>query len=171
MRQIICSLFFSLFCLGLLTACGESEYSGKQTMEDGTEVSYQTDGDAGRMKFESEEEGTTEMAWGEGAEVSEAFPDDVPVYPGLKVIAAAENAQLGHFSLQGSSEDTPDEVLKFYREQAEAAGWKLSRSQAVSNMQSLSYEKDQRVMAINVMPGQQGMGQAIVSVVTQKTEG
>ena len=150
----------------VLAACGDPEYSGKQTVEDGTEVSYKVEGNTGKMKFESDDHGTTQVAWGEAARISKEFPKDVPVYPGLKVMAASENSELGHFSLQGGSEDAPDKVKAYYREKALAAGWTESGAQAVSQMQALSFRKEGRNMVVNIMPGYDGVGKTIVSVVS-----
>ena len=149
----------------MLSACGEPEYTGTQTAEDGTEVSYKVEGNTGTMKFETDGEGTTEVAWGDAAKISDDFPKDIPVYPGLKVMASSSTPEQGLFSLQGSSEDAPEKVMAFYKKHAEDKGWTTQSSTNVGPMTNVSYKQGERAMTLTVMPGQAGMGKSIVSLV------
>jgi hypothetical protein len=58
---------------------------------------------------------------GEGAGPSH-MPDYVKLYPGAKVLASVDNGAAGTISME--SQDAPDKVLAFYRQQA--AGAKLT---------------------------------------------
>lgn len=156
----------------LLTACdNEPEYSGSHQTEDGGEMTYEVEGESGQMTFESDSgEGKTQVTWGEASAVSEAFPADIPVYPELKVMASAENQELGHFSLQGSSEDQPEKVMSYYQQKLKDAGWEQTDAAKVGQMDTQSFKKADRVLSLTVMPGQAGMGQSILSLVTQAGE-
>lgn len=104
----------------LLAGCG-SETSGTIEDEDGVERgSYDIDNSTGETTatFETED-GTLRV--NSGADVSADLPDGWSLYPGANVVSAT-NASMGEGKgtmVIFETDDSPEEVTAYYREQAE----------------------------------------------------
>ena len=109
----------------LLAACG-SERSGSYETEDGEKVDYSVDAGSGESSIDiKSDDGNMKIR--AGADVAVDLPDGFSVYPGAEVVT---NTTIDRGDGQGAmvifkTDDTPDEVLAYYRKQAEAAGVKI----------------------------------------------
>jgi hypothetical protein len=92
-----------------------------------------------------------DMSFGEGTKLPEEWPDDVPVYKGLKLISAMKTKE--GFSIQGTTTDSHDKVAEYYKEQVAKSGWTEDTVMTQPQMAMLTYKKDKRTLAI-VISGQ-----------------
>ncbi|WP_324263002.1 hypothetical protein U4960_07950 [Altererythrobacter sp. H2] len=108
-----------------LAACG-SEQSGTFEDGEGGEGTYRVDEESGVTTSEIKtEEGTARMESGAGVKAN--LPDGFALMPGANVISASNiTTEQGSGSMTMMEIGKPaDEVVAFYRKQAEAAGVKI----------------------------------------------
>ncbi len=109
----------------LLAACG-SDRSGSYETEDGETVDYSVDASSGESSIDIKSE-DGDMQIRSGSNVAVDLPDGFSLYPGAEVVT---NSTINRNDGQGSmiifkTDDGLDDVLAFYRKQAEAAGVKI----------------------------------------------
>lgn len=95
----------------------------------------------------SSQDGTVSTVVGEEAKVPESFPKDIPVYAGIKVIAASEDAKDKTFMIQAETQDALDAVSGFYAKELAGKGWAEAQTMnqgGETPMRMLSYTKDGR---------------------------
>ncbi len=129
----------------LILACGGDE----RTVEtEAGDLTFEAEGD--RVVISGEQEGVGEISgqFGEDAEVPEAFPKDLPLYPDAKVMGSMLAGGGGMITLQ--SGDDPDEVVDFYREKLVDEGWTISAEMDLGEQRVLAVEKEGRNGAVQV---------------------
>lgn len=110
-----------------LASCG-SEQSGSFTTEDGTEGTYTVEGEDGDATIRIAGENGGEVAIDAGDDVSADLPEGFSVYPGARVVSSATMQQTdgsGALVIM-ESKASPEELIEFYRKQAEGAGITIS---------------------------------------------
>jgi hypothetical protein len=158
------AMTFSAMAVLGLSACS-SERSGEFTTEEGDTGSYSVDPDSGETNMTiTTDEGTTTLR--SGSDVPIDLPLGFSVYPGAEVTS---NAVVDHNGGEGSmvifdTSDSPDDVVSFYREQAEAAGIEIKVDLTINDGRMLGGEgSDGEVFTINVSANEQGAnGQLMV---------
>jgi len=108
----------------LLAACGSSD-EGTITTGDGETVEYDVDRDGGDAQIRIGNEAGEEVVINSGGAGSSAnLPAGYSLYPGASVVSTASINQAdgqGTMVLM-QSDASPEEMVSFYRQQAEAAG-------------------------------------------------
>ncbi len=158
------AMTFSAMAVLGLSGCS-SERSGEFTTEEGDTGSYSVDPDRGETNMTiTTDEGTTTLR--SGSDVPIDLPLGFSVYPGA---AVTSNSVVDHNGGEGSmvifdTSDSPDEVVAFYREQAEAAGIEIKVDLTINDGRMLGGEgSDGEVFTINVSANEQGAnGQLMV---------
>ena len=100
-------------------------------------------------------EGKMEMQSGPDAKVPEDFPEDVAVYPGMKIQMVMENPG-PVFSVSGTTTDTAEEVSAFYKKTCVEKGWTQAMDmtqQEGTSMMHFQKEKRMLVVLISVDSG------------------
>tara|TARA_A100001391_G_scaffold7621_6_gene4943 strand:- start:26351 stop:26845 length:495 start_codon:yes stop_codon:yes gene_type:complete len=151
-----------------LTACGSDDSDTIET-EDG-EVAYDVDQDSGEVNatITNADGETVTIQSGEGA--ASSLPDGFTLYPGAKVVSST-NVSAGSGSgalvqLQSSAE--PEEIVAFYRKEAEAAGIEIKMEMKANEAQIVSGESgDGLVFSINASPGDDGGTSATLTIGTK----
>ncbi len=106
----------------LLVSCSNDSEGTIQT-DDG-DVEYSIDGDNGSSEFRAESDDGREVSINTGTDVPVELPAGYSIYPGASVVS---NSVINVGNESGSivfmtTQDSPEEVAAFYRQQAEAAG-------------------------------------------------
>lgn len=107
------------------------------------------DADTGNVKIEA---GESEVSVGGNVEVPKNFPEDVPIYTGLKLNTSAQDKETA--TVRGVTSDSVEKVVDFYKSRLEAKGW--TEDMVVSQggkepMTMLTYSKDDRSASIMIM--------------------
>lgn len=108
----------------LVAACGGPDAEGKFETEDGETGTYEIDAEGGESNITVTGEDGEQVTINTGSDVDADLPEGYSVYPGASVISATNITQgdgQGSMVLM-QSDDSPEELVKFYRAQAEAAG-------------------------------------------------
>ncbi len=116
----------------------------------------------------STEEGDIEVSSGENAKLPEGMPEDIPIYPDMKISLSQRQSQDNAYSVIGVSQEASDKVAAWYKKEAAAQGWSETSSQEMDmgtmKMHTFAFEKDGRQLSVNVMR-QEGATQ--IQIVTQ----
>lgn len=118
------AIFTATFGAVLLAACGSSD-EGTIVTEDGERVEYDVDRDGGDTQITMRGEDGEEVVINSGRGANSVdLPDGFSLYPGARVISTANiNQADGQGSMvMMQSDASPDEMVSFYRRQAEDAG-------------------------------------------------
>ncbi|MCX5759060.1 MAG: hypothetical protein NTU83_11240 [Candidatus Hydrogenedentes bacterium] len=143
-----------------------------QASNDGKDVKAKIDLQSGSMKVVSNDgkeqmnistqdgqttmtsqEGGAKSVVGKGAKVPDTFPKDIPVYAGVEVTMASENAADKSFMVQAATKDAVDVVSAYYKKELAGKGW--TESQTVNQagpppMQMLTYAKGDRELMVMI---------------------
>jgi hypothetical protein len=142
-RQL--GLLMSIVVATALSGCRRAAEEAPATPEQDRALSYSRVGEtleadvAGKEKMHLE---TGEQ----GVALPHDFPSDVPLYPGATLTLAVTIDDLLQVTLH-TADDLP-EVVKFYREQLEAADWKIEAELDVKKGDMLSADKDGRTCSV-----------------------
>ena len=108
----------------LLAACGSSD-EGTIVTEDGETVEYDVDSDGGDAQITMRGEDGEEVVINSGSGASGVdLPDGYSLYPGASVVSTATiNQADGQGTMvMMQSDASPEDMVSFYRSQAEGAG-------------------------------------------------
>lgn len=107
----------------LLAGCGSSDEGTIET-GDGESVAYEVDRDDGETQVRITGEDGEEMRINSGSGAAAQLPDGYSLYPGASVVSTTTMSQAdGQGALVIMESDAaPEEMVRFYRQQAEAAG-------------------------------------------------
>ncbi len=110
----------------LLAACGGSDEGTIET-EDGETVAYEVDRDGGDTSMRITGEDGQEMVINSGTSSAVDLPDGYSLYPGADVVSTTTmNQGDGQGALViMQSDSTPQDIIAFYRRQAEATGVRI----------------------------------------------
>ncbi len=67
-------------------------------------------------------DGDTTINYGSGASLPEGFPSDVPIYQPSTILGSTKTNE-DHFTVSVSTEDAPDKVGTYYKDQLLGGGW------------------------------------------------
>lgn len=142
----------------VLSACGpgaDSPEAREKQMEDyaaqhglDLDVSVGADGKAVAI---TQQVGGNTVTTGQNLERPADFPDDVSLYPGLRILAVSDTPA-GRM-LQGQSDDDTAAVAAHLREQMKTQGWDDESLPATAGapMTSLRFVKSRRTVSINLI--------------------
>lgn len=152
-------------CGVLLTACGSGDEGTIET-EDG-EVAYDIDqsGESVDATFTGPDGEVAQIQSGPGADV--ALPDGFSVYPGADVVSSTTvNAGDGEGAMVlMSAPASADEVIAFYRQQAETAGITISGDMNANGNRVIGGEsEDGLALSVSASPGADGATTVQLSV-------
>jgi len=131
--------------LAAALACG-----GEKTVET-DEGTLRIDRDDQTVTLEAEGE-KFEMKTGEGVELPDDFPKDVPVYPSATILTSMTSAEGIMVSTQSTAD--PTQVVSFYKEKMEGEGWTVEAEMNMGPQRIISFTKDDRKLMVTA--GSQG---------------
>ncbi len=142
----------------LLTACGGASQTDAQREQEleayaesfGADVDVSTRPDGTQSVAIDRRVGGVDMQAGTNLELPDGFPDDVPLYPQMNIVASG-TLPTGVFTVQGMSDDAPERLAEFYGTELAGAGWTESASQRSPAMRSVQYQKGDRTTSINLV--------------------
>lgn len=135
--------FTAAFAVAILLAgCGGPDEGSYET-EDGTSVDYEADGDDSEFRISGEDGEEVVINSGPGSQVD--LPDGFSLYPGSTVVSTTTMAQAdGEGTLViMQSDSTPEQMVTFYRQQAEAAGIEIGMEMNSNGNLMIAGEDDQ----------------------------
>lgn len=144
----------TLLAATLALACGGDEESVEPHVEtfaiETEEGAFQVEASEEGVRISGEEEGGGAVVgqFGEAVEIPDDFPQDVPLYPDAKVVAAMMSEGQGMLTLRTG--DTPEQVAKYLREQFEREGWSFGSELDLMGQQMLAFEKGDRIGAVQI---------------------
>lgn len=137
-----------------LVGCGKSDTKVYSDGKGGS-VAVSNGGD-GHMTITGANGEKVEIGTGSNAKM----PDDIPLYPGAKVTASftgqGKDGSGGMVSF--TTTDTPDAVVAFYKQKAEAAGMAQTMNMDMNGTKSYvaANDKDKRSLTITATKGSDG---------------
>ncbi|MFL0356069.1 hypothetical protein ACI5KX_06275 [Erythrobacter sp. GH1-10] len=153
----------------LLAACG-SETSGEFTTGDGETGEYTIDETTGETTASiTTDESTATLRSGANVEVD--LPSGFSLYPGAEVVS---NTVVDHAGGKGvmlvmQSSDSTEDLIEFYREQAEEAGIKVELDMRMNEMMMLGGQADDgTTFSFNTSPSDDGGNRAQLIVGTKQ---
>jgi len=139
-----------------LAGCGQDAAdtaAEKLAKQQGVDMDIDRDGDKATYTMAGPDGSKVQV--GENLKVPDGFPDDVAVYPDLKIVSATSVPQ--GFMVQGQTKDAVGKVAGFYANKMKSDGWeKEGEFSQGDTMQSLSFKKDGRNASVNVISGDDG---------------
>ena len=126
--------------------CGRSR---KVTGPDGSETTVTTKGDNVEVTFKGAKGETVQVAGGKGnVPLPEGFPDDVPVYPGAKVMTSAKTKE--GMTLVLTTSDPLQKAMEFYQGKLKTNGWDIQNTMNMPDGGMLSGTKEKRTCTLVV---------------------
>lgn len=140
MRIASLALLLLAFSVFGVSAC-ESE----RTIET-DEGTVTVDGAQETMIFSGKGEEKFEMKTGEGVELPENFPQDVPLYPDATIVASMASQEGVMVSCQSPAD--PAEVVVFYKEKLSGQGWTVEAEMNMGPQRMISFAKADRHVTV-----------------------
>lgn len=151
------ALFISAASLAL-AACGSSD-SGTIETEDG-EAAYDVDqGADGTVSGEFTGPDGETASYEVGANADVELPDGFSLYPGAQVVSsmAAQSSDGGGSMVVMNIDGSADDIIAYYRKEAEAAGVEIQSVIASNGSQIIGGESaDGIAFSVNAFPGAEG---------------
>ena len=163
MRTFAPARMAAFSALLLLAACGSSDEGTVQT-EDG-EVSYTVDGSGDVVDIDVEGADGQSVSVQGGDRALDDLPAGFTVYPGGTVTSSTSvnTGDGGGVILVMNTSDGAEDVIAFYREQAEAAGVRIDGVATAGNNRIMGGESaDGLALTVSAAPG--GDGNTIVQL-------
>ena len=140
-----------------LAACG-SEKSGEITTEDGETAEYTIDAESGETTMAiTTEDGATALQSGAGVEPD--LPDGWSIYRGATILNAinVDRADGAGSMVIMTVEASADDIIAFYRKQAEATGFPIQMELTTATSRLIGGEKDDgSTFSVSVTPAKDG---------------
>ena len=137
------------FVLVAILACGgDSEPSGQSSEPQGGPRLEGGSPGRGDLPTIQRAPGRGAVAGG-GGEIDVDLPDDVPIYPGAKIVMADERAGGGGVTLTFQTPDSPSDVFASLVKSFEAEGWSLQRNDGAAT-KTFFADKESRSLSVFV---------------------
>ncbi len=144
-----------LFAAAALAACGQDAAdtaAEKLAKAHGVDVEIDRDGGEATYTIGGKDGNTLQI--GEKLSLPDGFPADVPMYPGLKIVAASTTPE--GFLVHAQSSDGLGDVTSFYADKLVAGGWEKEGEFQAENMRTSSFKKEGRTASVNVFAADDG---------------
>ncbi len=150
----------------LLAGCGGPDSEGTFETADGGEGTYAVDSDGNETTIDIMGDDGERVTINNGANLDAALPDGYSIYPGAEIITSTTISQAdgqGVMILMQSG-DSPQDLVEFYRRQAEAAGVEIQMDANINGSSMIGGETgDGGTFSFNASPTDEGSsGQLIV---------
>lgn len=124
----------------ILASCSPDREGTIQTEDD--EIEYSIDGSGSNAEFRGTDESGREVSVNTGTDVPVNLPAGYSIYPGANVVSnSVVNMGDGSGSIVlMTTSDSPEQVARFYRAQAEAAGIEIAMEMNVQDSQMIAGE-------------------------------
>jgi hypothetical protein len=106
------------------------------------------DVDDGQVTFQSDD-GTVKTNVGEGTQLAEGFPSDVPIYEPSTLMSSSK-VNNDQFSAVAKTSKSVADVSAYYKAQMMAQGWTNELDSSASDSTLLTYSKDNRTASVVV---------------------
>lgn len=145
-----------LLAATMLAGCGQDAAdtaAEKMAKQHGVDMDIDRDGDKATYTIGGAD--GTKVQVGENLKVPDGFPDDIAVYPDLKIISSSAVPQ--GFMINGQTGDDVEKVAAFYTDKLTSGGWaKDGEFSQEGTMRILSFKKDNRTASVTVVKGDDG---------------
>jgi hypothetical protein len=155
------SLLVALALIG--AGCPLTQKAEEKVAEEAVEAmienSVEDDGGSGDVEIEDDsftftdnETGET-FSFGEGADLPEEFPNDVPLYQPSTVLASSSSNNNQDFTVSLQTSDDFDTVADFYDDEIESEGWEVDDNASFSGdgqTVTITANKDGRRLSVVV---------------------
>jgi predicted small lipoprotein YifL len=166
MRRISLSLVALLALAVAAAGCGKkaSDTAAEEAIEtsmraSGQEADVSVTGDTMQIKSAD-----GDMSFGEGTALPDGWPEDVPVYKGMKLLSSMKSKEGS--MIQGSTADSHEKVVAFYKEQVAKQGWSEDSVLTQPQMAMMNYTKEKRRLAL-VIGGAESETSVSVSITNE----
>jgi hypothetical protein len=114
-----------------------------------------TEEENGQVTYKGDE---GEFSYNQGGELPEDFPKDFPIYPGAKLTSSwtAQGEETRGVSIVWETQDSPEEVSDYFKNQLELSGWKITSSFSQGGSVNYSFEKDNVSGFIGIARAEEG---------------
>ena len=143
--KYVAAVAVGALCL-VAVGCGKSADKRAEDALKQQGITAKIDSSAGKVEVQTQE-GTLSVS-GASGKLVDAFPKDVYVYEGAKVMASAVNGPGCAATLQSS--DAMDKIAAAYKAKMKENGWKELASSNLGQQVALSYQKDTRTAGITL---------------------
>ena len=109
-------------------------------------------------RFESDD-GT--ILTGDQAKLPDDFPEDVPLYPGLKLNVVSDMQNGAAIMVQGEVDATIEEISAYYEKEAADQGWTTETEMKQPQMAMYIFKKDGRTMQVLAVPEDDGVSLSV----------
>ncbi|MGE0668890.1 MAG: hypothetical protein AB7O49_20225 [Sphingomonadales bacterium] len=154
-----------LVAAAFVAGCGQDAAdtaAEKIAKQHGIDMDIDRDGDKATYTVSGPGGGTVQM--GENLSVPDGFPDDVAVYPDLKIVSASSMPQ--GYMVHGQTTDAIDKVAGFYADKMTSDGWEKESEMTAQGMRTMSFKKEGRNAAVNVFSGDEGTTVQLTAMTT-----
>jgi uncharacterized lipoprotein len=139
-----------LLAATFLAGCGQD--AADTAAEKLTGVDIDRDGDKATYTMEGPD--GTKVQVGDNLTVPDGFPDDVSVYPDMKLISSSTIPN--GFMVMGQTGDSVDKVAGFYTDKMTSGGWEKESEMTQPDMRLLTYKKEGRNASVTVVKADDG---------------
>jgi len=157
-KLLILTIILALGVLGL-AGCGKSlsDRITESLIEKSTGGQADVNTNDGNIKINVE---GTSIETGNNVSLPKDFPSDVYL-PSNNLLSAMTSEKSYTISLE--VKETPAEIFAIYKQKVANSGWKIVTSGDFGGMQTISAEKDNRILSIIVSPGQESRTTVVLS--------
>ena len=117
------------------------------------------------VRFESESGDVFEAKIGGDVALPEGFPDDVPLYPGAKIIVAL-TVPGGGVMASFETADAPKKILDFYRRELPTKGWEVGQENSRGPTIQFQSKKRRQRLSTSIVAGDP-MNKVTLTVIVQ----
>ncbi len=112
-------------------------------------------------------DGAMKMSAGNAAKIPEAFPQDIPLYPGMNLSLSQFVEENQTFSLQATSADPIDKIFAHFKTEVATRGWiettNLDQNEEGKRMCIYACSKEDRVLNILLATGENGTSITLIT--------
>ncbi|MEN3974701.1 hypothetical protein [Emcibacter sp. SYSU 3D8] len=142
-----------LLAVVMLAGCGQDAAetaAEKIAKQHGIDMDIDSDGDESTVSMTGPD-GSKVMV-GQDLGLPSGFPDDVAMYPDIKIVSTSTTPQ--GFMIHAQSTDSLDKVVAFYEDRMTSKGWTRDAAQVQADtMQTMGFTKDDRRASVTVFAG------------------
>ena len=150
--KTIMKFVLPLLAATMLAGCGQDaadKAAEKIAKQNGVDMDIDHDGDKATYTIGGAD--GTKVQVGENLKVPDGFPDDISMYPDMKIISSSTVPQ--GFMVNGQTTDDVEKVATFYTDKLTSSGWTKESEFAQATMRATTFKKDTRTASVTVVKG------------------
>jgi hypothetical protein len=139
--------------------------STSYTAKDGTRATVTQSGKTAEVTIQGKDGAKVQFSGGGNLALPDAFPKDVPVYPGATVTVSA--AAKDGMQVVLKTADSPNKVAAFYNEKLKAGGYEIQATVNMGQGSMVTGKKDNRTVMVSTGADSEG---AVITLHVQSEE-